>query len=160
MKTKYTELPDANQLVAERTFQAPKDLIWKYYTTADLLDKWWAPKPYQAITHDFDFRSGGYWHYVMQGPVGEKHYCINNYQTISPEQLFTATDAFANPDWTVKSDLPTTNWEVTFNQQEHNTDLKVTLTCQAAQDLETLVNMGMKPGFDQALDQLETLLQS
>ncbi len=85
MKTKYTVLPESNQLIAERSFAAPKSKVWKYYTTAELLDKWWGPEPYKAVTKSFDFSEGGHWHYVMQGPEGDAHFCINNYKTIDPE---------------------------------------------------------------------------
>lgn len=160
MKTKYTEKPETNQLIAERSFEASKSEVWKYYTTAELLNKWWGPKPYNAITHSFDFREGGYWHYVMQGPDGDAHYCINNYKSINPENSFTAFDAFANEDWSVKNDMPSQDWEVTFTENGNMTDVKVVLTCRSKEDLETLVKMGMKEGFDQGLNQLEELLKS
>lgn len=159
MKTIYTEKPETNQLIAERSFEAPKSKVWKYYTTAELLDKWWGPEPYRAVTKSFDFREGGHWHYVMQGPDGDAHYCINNYKTINPEDSFTAFDAFANEDWSVKTDMPSQDWEVTFTETDGRTDVRVVLTCTSADDLEALVKMGMKEGFNQGLDQLEALLK-
>lgn len=160
MKTKYTEVPEQNQLIAERNFNAPKNKVWQYYTTAELLDKWWGPEPYKAVTHSFDFREGGHWHYVMQGPDGDKHYCVNNYKSIDPENSFTAFDAFANEDWSVKEDMPSQDWEVTFTENDGVTYVKVVLTTKSQADLETLTKMGMKEGFNQGLDQLETLLAS
>jgi uncharacterized protein YndB with AHSA1/START domain len=159
MKTTYTELSESNQLIAKRTFEAPKSKVWQYYTNAELLDKWWAPEPYKAITHSFDFREGGHWHYVMQGPNGDAHYCINTYKTIDPENSFTAFDAFANEDWSVRTDMPSQDWEVAFTEDGNTTMLKVVLTCKTKEDLETLINMGMKEGFDQGLNQLEALLK-
>lgn len=159
MKTKYSVLPESNQLIAERSFTAPKSKVWQYYTNAELLDKWWAPEPYKAITKSFDFREGGHWHYIMQGPKAEdSHYCINNYKTIIPEESFSAFDGFANEDWTVRTDMPGSDWEVTFTQNGELTDLKVVLTCSSLEGLNTLIEMGMKEGFNQGLDQLELLL--
>ena len=158
MKTKYTVLPENNQLIAERSFAAPKSKVWEYYTTADLLDKWWAPEPYKAITKSFDFSEGGHWHYVMQGPDGDAHYCINKYKNILPEESFNAHDAFANEDWSEKTDMPGSDWEITFAESDGMTTLRVVLTCASREDLETLEKMGMKEGFDQGLDQLEALL--
>ena len=160
MKTKYTELPETCQLIAERSFSAPKEKVWEYYTTAELLDKWWAPEPYKAVTKSFDFSEGGHWHYVMQGPEGEAHFCINNYKTIHPQESFSAFDGFANEDWSVKTDMPGSDWEVTFTQNGDMTDVKVVLTCDSKEGLSTLVEMGMKEGFNQGLDQLEVLLQN
>ncbi len=159
MKTKYTILKETNQLIAERSFLAPKSKVWQYYTNSELLGKWWAPEPYKAITKSFDFSEGGSWHYVMQGPEGDAHYCINDYKTIIPEESFTARDAFANEDWSEKTDLPGSDWEVTFVQNGDRTDVKVVLTCSSKEALETLEQMGMKEGFNQGLDQLEALLK-
>ncbi len=158
MKTKYTVVSAEKQLIAERSFVAPKSKVWQYYTTAELLEKWWAPLPYKAVTKSFDFREGGHWHYVMQGPEGEAHYCINNYKTIDPENSFTAFDGFANEDWSIKTDMPGSDWEVTFTQNGEMTDMKVVLICDTEAGLNTLVEMGMKEGFNQGLDQLEALL--
>ena len=158
MKTTYTEVPEHNQLIAERNFKAPKSKVWKYYTTAELLDKWWGPEPYKAVTKSFDFSEGGHWHYVMQGPDGDAHYCINNCKTIDPEHSFTASDAFANEDWSIKADMPSQEWEVTFTENGDMTDVKVVVTTKNKEDLETLVKMGMKEGFDMGLNQLEALV--
>lgn len=160
MKTNYTILPESNQLIAERSFIAPKSKVWKFYTNADLLDTWWAPEPYKAITKSFDFSEGGHWHYIMQGPEGDAHYCINNYKTITPEESFTAFDGFANKDWSIKTDMPGSDWEVTFTQKGDVTDVKVVLTCTSLEGLNTLIEMGMKEGFNLGLDQLEVLLQN
>ncbi|MBP6994377.1 SRPBCC domain-containing protein [Candidatus Woesebacteria bacterium] len=160
MKTKYTVLPESNQLIAERSFSAPKSKVWQYYTTAELLDKWWGPLPYKAVTKSFDFREGGHWHYVMQGPEGDAHYCVNNYKTISPEESFTAFDGFAHEDWSINRTLPGSDWEVTFTENGDVTEVKVVLTCADEKELSTLIEMGMKEGFNQGLDQLEALLEN
>ena len=89
MKTNYTVLPETNQLIAERSFAAPKIKVWQYYTQSELLDKWWGPEPFKAVTKSFDFKEGGHWHYIMQGPKGEAHHCINHYKTTDPENSFT-----------------------------------------------------------------------
>lgn len=160
MKTKYTILPEKNQLIAERSFAASKSKVWQYYTTADLLDKWWGPEPYKAITKSFNFSEGGHWHYVMQSPGGDTHYCVNNYKTINPEESFTAQDAFADENWNIKTDMPVTDWVVTFTEDGEQTKVEVVLTCATKEALDTLVSMGMKEGFNQGLDQLEALLEN
>lgn len=160
MKTNYTIIEDKNQLIAERSFTASRSKVWQYYTTAELLEKWWAPKPYKAVTKSFDFKEGGHWHYTMQGPEGEAHNCINNYKTITPEESFSAFDGFANEDWSINTDMPGSDWEITFVERGDKTDVKVVLTCESAEGLNTLIEMGMKEGFNQGLDQLEALLTS
>jgi uncharacterized protein YndB with AHSA1/START domain len=160
MKTKYTVIAEKNQLIAERSFTAPKSKVWQYYTTAELLDLWWGPLPYKAVTKSFDFREGGHWHYIMQGPGGDAHYCVNNYKTINPEESFTAFDGFAHEDWSINRTLPGSDWEVTFTENGDVTEVKVLLTCESEKELGTLIEMGMKEGFNQGLDQLEVLLET
>ena len=159
MKTTYTILEDSKQLIAERSFKAPRSKVWKYYTTAELLDQWWAPAPYKAVTKALDFKEGGQWRYIMQGPEGDAHYCINNYKTINPEISLTAFDAFAHEDWSINAEMPSSDWEVTFTENGDQTDLKVVLTSNSVEGLNTLIEMGMREGFDQGLNQLEELLK-
>lgn len=159
MNTKYTLLPESYQMIAERSFTAPKSKVWKYYTNAELLDKWWAPKPYKAITKSFDFREGGHWHYIMTGPGGDEHYCVNLYKTIVPEESISVFDGFAHKDWSINNDLPGSEWEITFVQKGSVTDVRVVLTCANVESLNTLVEMGMQQGFDMGLNQLEVLLK-
>ncbi len=94
----------------------------------------------------------------MRGLEGDAHYCINRYSNINPEDSFSATDAFANEDWSVKEDLPSTEWDVTFVEKDGVTTVTVVLTSKSPADMNTLVEMGMKEGFDMGLNQLEALL--
>lgn len=160
MKTNYTVVPETNQLIAERSFAASKGKVWKYYTTAELLDLWWAPAPYKAVTKSFDFAPGGHWHYIMQGPEGAEHYCINLYKIIDAENSFTAFDAFAHADWSINTEMPGSNWEVTFIENGDVTDMKMVLTTANKAGLDILIEMGMKEGYNQGLDQLEALLKN
>lgn len=52
-------------------YDAPLEKVWKAWTTSEMLDQWWGPKPWRAITKSLDFREGGHWHYSMNGPEGE-----------------------------------------------------------------------------------------
>ncbi|MHB1279027.1 MAG: SRPBCC family protein, partial [Bacteroidia bacterium] len=66
----------------ERSFNAPLDLVWAAWTEPEILDQWWAPKPWRAETKSMDFRVGGRWLYCMAGPEGERHWCLFDYKTI------------------------------------------------------------------------------
>lgn len=64
---------DNNTIKISREFAAHISLVWDAYTTSEILDKWWAPKPWKARTKKMDFRVGGSWLYAMVGPAGEEH---------------------------------------------------------------------------------------
>jgi uncharacterized protein YndB with AHSA1/START domain len=59
---------DNNNIKISREFAANISLVWDAYTKSDILDKWWAPKPWKARTKKMDFREGGSWLYAMVGP--------------------------------------------------------------------------------------------
>src|SRR6187431_3103993 len=49
----------------ERSFNGPIDPVWSAWTEAEILDQWWAPKPWRAETKSMNFKEGGRWHYCM-----------------------------------------------------------------------------------------------
>jgi uncharacterized protein YndB with AHSA1/START domain len=57
-----------NDLVLERTLDAPIDLVWKAYTDPEHLKQWFAPKPYKITECELDLRPGGIFRIRMVGP--------------------------------------------------------------------------------------------
>ena len=55
----------------KREFAAPKDIVWDAWTNPEILDLWWAPKPYKTITKSMEFKEGGTWFYGMVSPENE-----------------------------------------------------------------------------------------
>jgi len=49
------------KLNVTRAFSAPVEKVWRAWTEAEQLDKWWAPRPWKAITKTMDFTPGGFW---------------------------------------------------------------------------------------------------
>lgn len=63
-------MTDYDDLILERTLDAPRDLVWKAWTTPQLLKRWWAPRPYQTPECEMDLRPGGRFYTRMTGPDG------------------------------------------------------------------------------------------
>ena len=63
-------MADGNDLVLERTLDAPVDLVWKAYTDPEHLKQWFAPKPYEISEIDLDLTPGGVFRIRMTGPDG------------------------------------------------------------------------------------------
>lgn len=63
-------MAEANDLVLERTLDAPRDLVWKAWTDPEHLKRWWAPRPYQTPECEMDLRAGGKFYTRMTGPDG------------------------------------------------------------------------------------------
>ncbi|HWT13378.1 MAG TPA: SRPBCC family protein [Allosphingosinicella sp.] len=63
-------MAEHDDLVLERTLDAPRDLVWKAWTDPDLLKQWWAPRPYQTPECEMELRPGGRFYTRMTGPDG------------------------------------------------------------------------------------------
>lgn len=148
-----------NSLKIKREFNAPLDRVWEAWTTAEILDQWWAPKPYKAVTKSMDFREGGRWLYYMESPEGHKHWCKNDYEKIDPKKSFSGLDAFCDEEGEVNTAMPRTLWTNTFNQSEDKTLVTIIAKYENLEDLEKVLNMGMKEGFTMALQNLDEYLE-
>lgn len=141
-----------------REFAAPLNLVWEAWTKAEILDKWWAPRPYQAITKSMDFKVGGRWHYHMKGPEGDIHWCLADYKSIDFEQEFQCTDAFCDEEMNINEEFSPGYWTVAFESQGSQTLVKVNIQHQSLEIIEKIIEMGFKEGFTMALSNLDEVL--
>jgi uncharacterized protein YndB with AHSA1/START domain len=148
----------AKKITVKREFDAELSLIWDAYTKPEILDQWWAPKPWKARTKTMDFREGGHWHYVMEGPEGEAHWCWAGYQLIQPQRKFTGLDAFADEKGNLNKDLPQSKWEVTFADKGPVTLVELHISYDDLAQLEATIQMGFKEGLATAMEGLDELL--
>jgi uncharacterized protein YndB with AHSA1/START domain len=155
---KATFKTEGTKLYVERMFNAPRSKVWKAWTDAEMLEQWWGPKPYKAVTKEFDFKEGGHWLYNMMGPKGEAQYCWMGYKTIDPENRLTANDAFCDENGNFAPDMPVMEWEITFEDLGDTTMMREVTTFTSKEDMDKILGMGMEAGFSQGLDQLEEVL--
>lgn len=157
-KTSIERGLDNKTLTIRRRFDAPRSRVWQAYTDADLLDRWWAPKPWKAETVAMDFRVGGNWHYAMQGPEGEQHFGRMDFLEIDPENRYVAADVFADASGQANPDLPKQTFTTTFIDEGKTTRVIVVVDYESVEDLQKVIEMGMEQGVTMAQDQLEELL--
>src|SRR6187402_1817726 len=94
-----------------REFDADLPLVWDAFTKQEILDQWWAPKPFLSKTIRMDFREGGRRFYAMVSSEGvEIGWQIQNYTSISPKTNFKFLSAFADKD--ENPFLPGSNWDL------------------------------------------------
>jgi uncharacterized protein YndB with AHSA1/START domain len=148
------------KITVVREFDAPIDQVWEAWTVAELLDQWWAPRPWKAVTVSMDFRDGGSWLYYMQGPEGEKHYCRADYSHIVPGISYQVQDAFTDENGVPNGGAPSMHWHNVFSASGDGTKVTVEITFEKAEDLETIIQMGFQEGFTAANGNLDELLAS
>lgn len=139
-----------------REFAAGLSLVWDAFTRQEILDQWWAPKPWASKTKFMDFKVGGRRFYAMVGPEGEEHWSIQEFTSISPKTNFKMSNAFADKD--ENPELPASDWDLSFSEQNGTTKVSITIYNESLARMEKMIEMGFQGGFTMTLDYLETLL--
>jgi uncharacterized protein YndB with AHSA1/START domain len=147
-------------ITVKREFASPIPLVWKAFTTSEILDQWWAPKPWKAKTKKMDFREGGHWLYAMIGPKGEVQWSVANFSNLKKEKEYTATDGFCDADGNINEDMPQSKWHTSFSSHEKNSLVVFTITYNDLAQLESTLKMGFKEGFTMGLSNLDVFLAS
>lgn len=143
-------------VIVNREFAAELPLVWDAYTKQEILDQWWAPKPWESRTKFMDFRVGGRRFYAMVSPEGQEHWSIQKYTSISPKTNFKLFNAFADKD--ENPELPGSDWDLNFSEQSGKTKVSITIYNESLARLEKMIEMGFKEGFTMTLNNLEDLL--
>ena len=158
-QTNITKDTANKKLLVVREFDAPIHQVWQAWTDSNLLDQWWAPKPWKAKTKTMDFREGGYWLYAMVGPDGDHSWCRADFKTIDPGKSFTAIDAFCDENGKATTDFPIMHWKNEFFSTPTGTRVEVEITFSSEADMEKIIELGFKEGFTAAHTNLDELLQ-
>ena len=141
-----------------REFEAGLSMVWDAFTKAELLDQWVAPKPWSSKTKFMDFKVGGRRFYAMVSPEGNERWSIQKYTSISPKTNFKLFNAFADKDG--NPELPGSDWDYTFNEQNGNTTVRISIYNESLARLEKMIEIGFKEGFTASMTNLENLLAS
>jgi uncharacterized protein YndB with AHSA1/START domain len=139
-----------------KEFAAELSLVWDAYTKPELLDQWWAPKPYTSRTEAMDFREGGRRFYAMVSPEGDERWSVQKYKSITPKTNFKFFNAFADKD--ENPELPGSDWDLNFSEQDGTTTVSISIYNESLERLERMVAMGFVEGTKMQLKNLEELL--
>jgi uncharacterized protein YndB with AHSA1/START domain len=146
----------AKTVFINREFDANLSLVWDAFTKQEILDQWWAPKPWASKTKFMSFEVGGRRFYAMVSPEGQEHWSIQKYTSISPKTNFKMLNAFADKD--ENPELPGSEWDLNFSEQNGTTKVSVTIYNESLARLEKMIEMGFKEGFAMTMKNLEDLL--
>src|SRR3954469_25512472 len=121
-------------VIVNREFAAELPLVWDAYTKQEILDQWWAPKPWESRTKVMDFRVGGRRFYAMVSPEGQERWSIQKYTSISPKTYFKIFNAFADKD--ENPELPGSDWDLNFSEQNGTTKVSISIYNESLERLE------------------------
>lgn len=141
-----------------REFAFGRSLVWDAYTKPELLDQWWAPKPFSSRTKAMDFEVGGRRFYAMVSPDGQERWVVQKYTSITPKTNFKLFNAFADADENLE--LPGSDWDLNFSEQDGTTTVSVFIYNESLERLERMIEMGFREGAIAQLENLDELLAS
>lgn len=153
------DLPN-KKLTITRGFDAPLPQVWRCWTEAELLEMWWAPKPFTIQTRELDFNVGGHWLYAMVGPDNATHWARVDFLKIDPQKSFEAMDSFCDENGIKNPALPEMRWKNQFLAKGNTTQVIVEISFEDEKQIEMIVQMGFEAGFTAALENLDEVLRS
>lgn len=144
-----------------REFAAELSLVWDAFTKQEILDQWWAPKPFGSRTKFMNFEVGGRRFYAMVSPEGQEHWSVQRYTSISPKTNFKFYSTFADKDENLQ--LPGSEWDMNFSEQNGPNDHRVTkvnisIYNESLERLERMIEMGFREGQAAQMENLDELL--
>ncbi|MFD0941349.1 SRPBCC family protein [Pedobacter boryungensis] len=139
-----------------REFAADLSLVWDAFTKQEILDQWWAPKPWGSKTKVMDFKLGGRRFYAMVSPEGAEHWSLQQYTSISPKTNFKYLNSFADKD--ENPELPGSDWDLSFSEENGKTKVSIVIKNDSLERMEKMIEMGFQGGFTMTLNYLDELL--
>ena len=139
-----------------KEFAAELSLVWDAYTKPELLDQWWAPKPWESRTKFMDFKVGGRRFYAMVSPEGDERWAIQKYTSITPKTNFKFFNAFADVD--ENPELPGSDWDLNFSEKDGMTKVSISIYNESLERLERMIELGFKEGTTMQMNNLDELL--
>lgn len=150
---------EGHELVLHRVLDAPRDKVYKCWTTPELMKQWFVPKPWTIARAEVDVRPGGSSMVVMRDPEGNEYPNPGVYLEVVPNERLVFTDAYTSA-W-VPSAKPFMTAIVTFaDAPGGKTDYKAIARHWTAEDLKTHEEMGFHEGWGACASQLEELAKT
>jgi uncharacterized protein YndB with AHSA1/START domain len=143
--------PLEREIVLTRVFHAPRELVFRMWTEAELLRLWWGPKEFTNPVCEVDLKPGGSYRIVMRAPDGSQFPCAGVYREISrPGRLVFTNNAIGEDGALLLEGLTT----VVFEEHAGRTTLTLRTRAKAVVDFARAFLTGMEAGWSQSLDKL------
>ena len=152
--TATVTLPSDTEILITREFDAPRHLVYKAWTTPELVERWWSGKQGEMESVEIDLRVGGRWRYVMTTSSGDEIAFNGEYREIVENERLVHTEVFeAMPgDGAINV--------VTFADADGRTRLELLVQCETKETRDGIIESGMEVGMQEQMDLLEELAVS
>jgi uncharacterized protein YndB with AHSA1/START domain len=155
--TAKVTLPADEQILITREFDAPRHLVYKAWTTPELVMRWWSGHRGEMKIADIDLRVGGMWRYVLvTGEGGFEVAFHGEYREIVPNERIVTTEVYEDPPAEGEEGLNT----VTFTEENGRTTLSLLAEYSSREVRDAIIDSGMEVGMQEQMDLLEELAAS
>ena len=142
-------LPTDTQILITREFDAPKHLVYKAWTTPELVKRWWNAKRGEVTIADIDLRVGGTWRWVMVTDGGFEVAFHGEYRELVPNERIVTTEVYEGmPDAAALNTL-------TYTEEDGRTTITLLVDHSSKEHRDGHINSGMEAGMQDAMDLLE-----
>jgi uncharacterized protein YndB with AHSA1/START domain len=153
-------LPTDEQILITREFDAPKHLVYKAWTTPELVKRWWHANRGEVTVVEIDLRVGGKWRYVMVADDGFEVGFHGEYREIVPNERIVSTEVYEGlPEGVSEEDGATVN-TATFTEKDGRTTVTILIQATSKISRDAIIDSGMEAGLQDALDLLEQVAVS
>ena len=150
-------LPTDEQILITREFDAPKHLVWKAWTTPELVRRWWHANRGEMTVCEIDLRVGGGWRYAMVADGGLEVGFHGEFREIVPNERLVSTEVYEGiPDAEEHAAVDI----LTLTEVNGRTVLTVLVEHPTKEGRDAHINSGMEDGMQDAMDLLETVASS
>jgi uncharacterized protein YndB with AHSA1/START domain len=156
-RTATVTLPTDEQILITREFDAPKELVYKAFTTPELVKRWWHANRGEMTVAEIDLQVGGKWRYVMVAEGGVEVGFHGEYREIVPNERIVSTEAYEGiPDADEHAALNT----LTLTEVDGRTTMTILVQHPTKEGRDAHIESGMEDGLQDALDLLEQVAVS
>jgi uncharacterized protein YndB with AHSA1/START domain len=153
-------LPTDEQILITREFAAPRELVYRAWTTPELIERWWHANRGRVTSVEIDLRVGGRWRYAMVAGDGMEVAFHGEYREVVPNQRIVSTEVYEGlPEGVSEDDAATVN-TATFAEADGRTTLTLLIDCKSRTTRDAIIESGMEHGLQDALDLLEGIATS
>jgi uncharacterized protein YndB with AHSA1/START domain len=147
-------LPSDREILITREFEAPKHLVYRAYTTPELIERWWSGDRGRVTSVEVDLRVGGTWRFVMMANEGFEVAFHGEYRDIVPDERLVSTEVFEGaPDAQALDTL-------TLTEHDGRTTMTILVDHGTREQRDAVLATGMQEGLQEALDDLEEVAAS
>ena len=152
--TASVTLPTDQQILITREFDAPKHLVYRAWTTPELVKRWWSGHRGEVTLAEIDLRVGGRWRYVMMAEGGFEVGFHGEYREIVENERIVNTEVYEGfPEGEALNTL-------TFTEVDGRTILEVLVQHSSKEHRDAHIDSGMEGGMQESMDLLEQVAVS